>query len=77
MISKEHLVKTLDLRVENGEDMDQALKPWIKKQSKSVDWLRVVKSQIPRSSGGDLILDIDLQGVGVFLNYIMRVSLPH
>ena len=50
-----HLVKTLDLRVENGEDMDQALKPWIKKQSKSVDWLRVVKSQIPRSSGGDLI----------------------
>ena len=54
LISKEHLVKTLDLRVENGEDMDQALKPWIKKQSKGVDWLRVVKSQKPRSSGGDL-----------------------
>ena len=49
------MVKTLDLRVENGEDMDQAPKPLIKKQSKGVDWLKVVKSQIPRSSGGDLI----------------------
>ena len=63
--------------------MDQAPKPLIKKQSKGGEWLRGCKSQIPRSSGGDrdldldLILAIDLQGVGVFLNYIMRVSLPH
>ena len=40
--------------MENDEDMDQAPKPLIKKQSKGVDRLRVNKSQIPRSSGGDL-----------------------
>ena len=35
---------------------------WIKPSSHG---LRRVQSQIPRSSGGDLILAIDLQGVGV------------
>ena len=45
--------------------MDQASKPWIEEAPRLFDWLREVQSQIPRSSGGDLILAIDLQGVGV------------
>ena len=45
--------------------MDQAPNPWIEEEPRLFDWLRGVQSQIPRSSGGDLILAIDLQGVGV------------